>query len=34
LGLSITRYSRRRLARQGRQVPSSEVEEQERYIAA
>jgi ubiquinol-cytochrome c reductase cytochrome b subunit len=34
LGLGITRYSRRRLARQGRQVPSSEVEEQERYIAA
>jgi ubiquinol-cytochrome c reductase cytochrome b subunit len=34
LGLGITLYSRRRLMRQGRQVPSSEVEEQERYIAA
>jgi ubiquinol-cytochrome c reductase cytochrome b subunit len=34
LGLGIAWYSRRRLARQGRQVPSSEVEEQERYIAA
>jgi ubiquinol-cytochrome c reductase cytochrome b subunit len=34
LGLGIAAYSRRRLARHGRTVPSSEVEEQERYIAA
>ena len=34
LGLGIARYSRRRLARRNRQVPSSEAEEQQRYVAA
>jgi ubiquinol-cytochrome c reductase cytochrome b subunit len=34
LGLGIAAYSRRRLARRGLQVPSSEAQEQERYIAA
>ena len=34
LALWITRYSQRRLRRRGQQVPSSEVEEQKRYIAA
>jgi ubiquinol-cytochrome c reductase cytochrome b subunit len=34
LGLGIAQYSRRRLARRGRRVPSSEAEEQRRYVAA
>lgn len=34
LGLGIARYSRRRLARRGRQVPTSEAEDQQRYVAA
>ncbi len=34
LGLGIARYSRRRLARRGRAVPSSEAEDQRRYVAA
>jgi ubiquinol-cytochrome c reductase cytochrome b subunit len=34
LGLWIARYSRKRLRRRGLDVPSSEVDSQERYIAA
>ena len=34
LGLWIARYSRKRLRRRGLDVPSSEVDGQERYIAA
>jgi ubiquinol-cytochrome c reductase cytochrome b subunit len=34
LGLGIARYSRRRMQRRGLTVPSSEAQEQQRYIAA
>ena len=34
LAFAIARYSRRRLRRRGLTVPSSEVEEQQRYVAA
>jgi ubiquinol-cytochrome c reductase cytochrome b subunit len=34
LGLWVARYARRRLNRKGRDVPRTETEEQQRYIAA
>lgn len=34
MGFGIARYARRRLNRKGREVPSTETEAQERYIAA
>jgi hypothetical protein len=33
LGFAIARYARRRLERRGMRVPTTEAEEQQRYVA-